>query len=128
MAQMSLDPDDLERQLANKLTVAALQGDGSASAARQVLDILDRIRSREAAETHRRRLAEAAGQPVEIARYLGYLGEPPAAVEEALGRPLTVQEREAREEGQKRRQLELRAVELDGAVRGRAKPAAWMRR
>ena len=128
MTQTMIDPDDLERQLANKLTVAALQAEGSASAARQVLDVLDRIRSREAAEQHRQHLAEIAGQPVEIARYLGYLGEQPADVEEALGRPLTVEEREAREEGQKRRQLELRAVELDGAVRGRAKPAAWMRR
>ena len=122
------DPDGLEQKIAAKLTVEALQGDGSTAAARQVLDILDRIRSREAAERHREQMEELAGAPVEMARYLGYLGETVGEIEEVLGRPLKVEEREAREEGKKRRKLELRAVELEGAVRGRVKPVAWMRK
>ena len=127
MAQR-FNPDELEQKIAAKLTMEALHGDGSSSAARQVLDILDRIRSREAAERHRQQMEALAERPVEMARYLGYLGEGPREIEEALGRPLAVGEREAREEGKKRRQLELRAVELEGAARGRVKPAAWMRR
>ena len=127
MAQ-KFNPDELEQKIAAKLTMEALHGDGSSAAARQVLDILDRIRSREAAERHRQQMEALAERPVEMARYLGYLGEGPGEIEEALGRVLAVEEREAREEGKKRRQLELRAVELEGAARGRVKPAAWMRR
>lgn len=47
------DPEEIERQLAVKLSMTALQGEGSVPAARQVLEVLDRIRSRQAAEEHR---------------------------------------------------------------------------
>ena len=123
----SFDPEEIERQIAVKLSMAALQGDGSVPAARQVLEVLDRIRSHQAAEEHRRRMAEFADQPVELARYLGYLGEDTKGVKGYLGHTMDEDERSAYEEGRRRRQLELRAVELDRAVRGQGKPAPWMR-
>ena len=121
------DPDELERQLAAKLTVTALQGAGSVPAARQVLEILDRIRSREAANEHRAKLEALADAPKDLASYLGYLGEDASAMERHLGHPMTDAERRAFEDGKRRRLLELRAVELDRAVRGQGKPAPWMR-
>lgn len=127
MTTTRFDPDELERQLAAKLTMAALQGDGSVPAARQVLEILDRIRSREVAGDHQRCMDELAGKPEELAGYLGYLGEDPQGMARHLGHPMTGAERDAYEEGRRRRQLELRAVELDLAVRGQGKPAPWMR-
>lgn len=121
------DAEEIERQLAVKLSMTALQGEGSVPAARQVLEVLDRIRSRQAAEEHRRRMEEVSGQPLELARYLGYLGEDSKGVQGHLGHVMTEDERAAYEEGRRRRQLQLRAVELDRAVRGQGKPAPWMR-
>lgn len=127
MASPKFDPDELEQRIAAKLTMSALEGEGSVPAARQVLELLDRIRGRKAAEDHRQRMDEFAEQPVDLARYLGYLGEAVRSVEERLSHALTEDERAAYEEGRRRRQLELRAVELDRAVRGQGKPAPWMR-
>lgn len=127
MTKKTFDPDELERRIALKLSMSALEGEGSVPAARQVLELLDRIRSRQAAEDHRRRMAESADQPLELAHYLGYLGEAVRTVESDLERPLSDEERAAFEEGRRQRQLELRAVELDRAVRGQGKPAPWMR-
>jgi hypothetical protein len=127
MSSQSYDPEEIERQLAVKLSMTALQGEGSVPAARQVLEVLDRIRSRQAAEEHRRRMAEVSNQPLELARYLGYIGEEPKGVQAMLGHAMTEDERSAYEEGRRRRQQDLRAVELDRAVRGQGKPAPWMR-
>lgn len=121
------DPEEIERQLAVKLSMTALQGEGSISAARQVLEVLDRIRSRQAAEDHRRLMNELADKPIDLIRYLGYLGEEAQRVEEHLASEMGEAERKAYDEGRRRRQLELRAVELDRAVRGRGKPTPWMR-
>ena len=127
MTTPRFEPDELERQLAAKLTMSALQGDGSVPAARQVLEILDRIRTRQVAHDHERRMGELAEKPEELAEYLGYLGEDVAGMKRRLGRAMSDAERDAYEEGRRRRQLELRAVELDRAVRGQGKPAPWMR-
>ena len=90
-----------------------------------MLEVLDRIRSRQAAEAHRRQVTELKGK--DLARYLGYLGEDLRNMEAYLGHPIDELERLAFEEGRRQRQLELRAVELDRAVRGQCKPAPWMR-
>ncbi len=70
---------------------------------------------------------ELAEKPVDLAAYLGYLGEDVRGVTGYLGRDMAQEERDAYDEGRRRRQLELRAVELDRAVRGQGKPAPWMR-
>ena len=121
------DPEEIERQLAIKLMKTALQGDGSVPAARQVLEVLDRIRDRQAGEEHRRRMADVAKQPSELSRYLGYLGESVKGVRGYLERDMGEDERAAYEAGCRERQLELRAVELAAVVRGRGKPTPWMR-
>ena len=123
----TFDPEEIERQLAVKLSMTALQGEGSVPAARQVLEVLDRIRSRQAAEEHRRRMRTLAGKPLELTKYLGYLGEDMKGVEGNLGHQMDNKERAAYNEGKRQRQLELRAVELDRVVRGQCKPTPWMR-
>ena len=127
MTTQGFDPEEIEHQLAVKLTKTALQDEGSVPATRQALDVLDRIQNRQVAREHRRRMAELADQPQAMARYLGYLGEPARSVRDYLGRDLQEEEALALEEGRRQRQLELRAVELDRVVRGQANPTPWMR-
>ena len=127
MANNQFDLDEYERKIAAKLTMSALDGDGSVPAARQVIEILDRLRSRQVAEEHGQRMTELADQPIELARYLGYLGEDPRDMEGYLGHSMTPEERSAYDKGRRQRLLELRAVEFDRAVRGQGKTIAWMR-
>lgn len=102
--------------------------DGSVPAARAALAEVERARKTRLGEAHQERLEALAGDPVELARYLGSLGLDRVATESRIGHRMTKSERDAWEHGEEDRLLEVRAVELGRMRHGNGDVPRWATR
>lgn len=101
---------EVRESLAKALTKLASQG--SVPAATNLASLLRDWDVAEQANVHRQRLAQLSGNTVGLCAYLGELAIHPSEVESMLGRKPDAVEAMAYEQGQRKRILEARALEL----------------
>ena len=118
------DVPSLRKGLFQALLKAAVKGD--VPAAREAKLVLAELEADGQAEAHREHLAGLAGDSAGMAEYLGELGLDPEETEAILGQRLDDLTTACWQAGQRRRLLELRAVERFRVGRGGEIPA-WMR-
>ncbi|HVA90661.1 MAG TPA: hypothetical protein VNL71_12565 [Chloroflexota bacterium] len=111
------------RQLATRLLV-----DGDESVVPALVEALKTAQDAQAAEDHRALLDRlmAEEKTVELAQHLGELGENESGLEAFLGRQPTEEEADALQMGTRRRQLEVRAVQLSRLRKAGGGVAGWM--
>lgn len=120
-----IDLDALEE--AALAALVKMAANGSASAAKDVLAVVDRHRAGRVAEAHQARMLELRERPVELCDYLAEIHVPPETVEELLGRAMKRPELDAYRRGEVRRTVLIRAVEMAAVSAGRAQASRGMR-
>ena len=107
------------------LVVAAQNG--NPTAAKAVVDVARHLKSDAASKQHQKKMLQLEDDTLELCRYLGELGATRETVAHHLGRSMTENEEDAWRHGQRARQLELRAIELERVRIGLEKPSPWMK-
>lgn len=123
----TINADALESGIVG-LLAKAIKDNNAYSAVGLLQDLFERVRDRKASADHVRQMELLSkSDTIAFAEYVGLLGETETGLEELLGRVPRPDEKEGLLRGYRRRNLEIRAIELDRARSG-GKIEPWMKR